>query len=470
MKQLRRYQQEAVERVDDANLYINFSCGLGKTLTAIRAVQRLREQSAPGTPTDALVVVSPKVAVQQWVRELKLEDPTAAVLVLDDNELQPPSGAWPNDGAPCWYVTHHETLLNKSLYAKYLASQTWLCIVADEAHKFNNKDAQRSEALKKLRALRKIAMSGTKIEKQVSDLWSMLNWLDPEQFSSFWRFHDEFVLTVPGYENAVKGISTRAAVGVKNVEKLAAMLRPIILRKTRAQVAPDLPPKQVQFVPIRLSKEQREVYNAIRRADDIEVMTPYGEILVPNSSAKVLRLQQAASYPPLVGVKGVPAAKPDWIDNYVANNPDEQIVVFTRFRETAEHIAQFLDAALVVGGKRERLESFLAGKRQCLVGTIKAMGTALDLPMARTAIYCELERSTIDLRQSADRIHRLTTTIPPNIVFLMAEKSVDWYILQQLTKKLAVDDQIDTYLTKEDSDYEESVTEDEVVSLLGDYG
>jgi SNF2 family DNA or RNA helicase len=303
----------------------------------------------------------------------------------------------------------------------------WDVIVADEAHKIKDKDAKRTVALKKLdhkMGLRKIAMSGTPMEKSPADLWSVLNWLEPKKFHAYWPFVDKYVATLPGFVG-------RKMVGTKPeaLQELASELRPRMIRRSKAEAMPDMPPLIETVVPLYLEPNQRKAYLLVKEAKDLVIkfsdVSDISEVIVAHELTRIIRMQQIASDPAELAVRGE-GVKQLWVKEYVRDNPDEQLLVFSRFRNVAVRFAMELNAACIVGGKAPyKLDEFLEGKVRVLCGTIGAMGTALDMPMARTSIFVDTEWSSISMTQATQRMHRAGITEAKHLIYLEAVGTVD---------------------------------------------
>lgn len=409
------FQEEAIEYGLTRNAYISLSCGLGKTITAIEIYKRM---CAGGLTQPCLVVVSPKLAIYQWEQEIHAQHPEAEVVVLDYLDAKPYAFGRTH-GKPYYFVTYYEFV---TANVDWLKNMLWGIIVADEAHKINNRNAKRADAIKELETLRKVAMTGTPMQASPADLWSVLNWLYPTQFTSFWTWVEKYVAVMPGKNDVKNFVGTKKG----TIAKLGAELRPIMIRRTKKQVAKELPPQIESVVPIMMYPDQIDLYNRIKYADDILVDLGDGtDIVIAQAAQTLLRLQQVGSDPRLLGVQ-LPSAKLDWVYEYVENNPNEQMLIFSRFRNIALAMAERLKSAMIVGGGRvSGVKEFRKGDIKVLCGTIAAMGTALDFPMASTMIFVDTEHSSIQMSQAIDRIHRLGITESKHLIYLEAIGGVD---------------------------------------------
>lgn len=450
MKTPYEFQRTAIELIRERNALINDKCGLGKTLTAIWGLEAfVTEGERPTSSRGPHLVVCIKNSRVQWAREVNetLNGFLRAFIldtdgsVLDENLTK--IGDIQEGGLiPGVIITHYENLLK---WGAKLREVKWISIVADEAHKIKNRKAKRTKFLKMLQADRKIALTATPMEKRPSDYWSIINWLYPKHFTSYWDFSSRF----EEHEAPTAWHPYPQFVGPRNMDELAREIGPFTLARTKEEVAPQLPPKIVQELPLELTYQQRRLYNQIAMSKDIEVHlddferdkidpTQQDWMLVKNVLSKIIRLQQISADPQLLGYK-IDSCKLQWLDEFIMNNPDEPVVVFSKFRDVAMRIASKYKAPLIVGGIKNptmRAAEFITGKKDIIVGTIGAMGIAIEgLQRASTAIFMEQEWSTIAMEQAQDRIHRINITDPKNIIFLYGENTVDRLVLNALEQK-----------------------------------
>lgn len=426
--------------------YLGFACGLGKTVTVIEAIKRRRDL---GLAADKiLVVLSPKIALSQWARNVAMQDDDAATYLLPGvGELLGMKRMMRGDG--CLYViTHYETMKRAM---ETLATYTWDVVIADEAHFIKNPDSDRTRAIKHIPAAHKIAMSGTPMDKSPAELWSVLNWLYPKEFTSYWRFVQHFVETQEGYE----GRPTFVGTNPDHAAELGDLLRPIMTVKSKREAQPDMPELIVERVPLEMSASQKKLYRQVQKAKDILVDVGDQQLIISNTMTRITRMQQIASDPASLGLAG-DSSKLAFVLEYIRNNPKQQMLLFSRFRNVAIHVHQEAakvargSAALVLGGDDPiGLELFLEGKAQVLVGTIQAMGTAADLPMASVSIFMDCLHSSIQMDQAFDRIHRLGITEPKHAMLLESVGSIDRLISMSLQNKWSDKELVFAYLAME---------------------
>lgn len=436
MKQPRKYQQRSIDFGTSSNLLLSDQMGLGKSLTAIEICKAVFGQcNAP-----ALIIV-PKGIRLQWEQFILDQDPDALVWII--NTIDDVLALSRATGIVIDYVIIHYEGLVKFIYQ--LAKLQWSTIIVDEAHRIKNRKAQRSISIKSLKAHRKIALTGTPFDRNPAEIWSILNWLQPKTFTSYWQFMDEhitFDVIRMGNREFPKNYR------LKNPQSFAKMLTPHMLRRTKRMVMPELPPLQITRVPIELSQTQRVAYEKIKHVVDMEVN--FDELSEPmfiqHALTKLVRLLQCASDPAGIGLIA-PSAKLDWLQEWCADNPHEPVLIFSRYRTTAEHAAAVLGAdALIMGGMA--LETPLISSQR-IVATIGAAAVGYDLGHITTTIFIDCEWSSILMAQAMERIDRGGNTEPKNIIFLEAQNTVDQLVTLALDQKWNVKQLIDNFLTME---------------------
>lgn len=474
MKKPYPFQEEAITIGLERNMLLNDACGLGKTLTAIEVAMRFEKQGFP------VLIVCPKSIRAQWFSEIvEQTDNKVNVGILDvdgrwrdgsmmltkPDTMKIPKETQPTEIPPYQYVIiHYESLLK---YGDILRSVQFSVIIADEAHKIKNRKAKRTIWLKQLKSYRRLALTATPMERKPSDYWSIINWLYPRgnedapsaYFTSYWEFSNTFET----YEPKTSWRPYPKFIGPQNTDLLGSIMGPFTMARRKQDVIEDLPPRIMQRVKVVMGKNQRALYNEIASSKDIEVdleqfkaqllrPLPSNEeyfMVIKNTLSKIIKLQQVSSFPDLMGYR-INSAKVKWLEEFISNNPDEQIVVFTKFRDSAIHLGGKYKAPVIVGGVQSptvELMPFLQGKSQLVFGTIAMMGEGIDgLQIASTAVFLDQEWSTIKMNQSIDRIHRMNIDEPKHIIFVSSQDSIDDLVLKALDAKWSDQQLIETFL------------------------
>lgn len=319
----------------------------------------------------------------------------------------------------------------------------WLAAIGDEIHRAKNRKSLQTKGLLRIDADVKLGMTGTPLMNSPDELWPILRWLFPDEYTSYWRFFDQYV---EFYEGQYGKIIT----GVRNPDALKFELSTRLIRRTKGEVL-DLPEKTRQYVPVKLNSKQRKLYEEAEKQMWFEVeqaikegdksaerfaeAAARGEIYqVPNGAARTVRLRQIASSPALLGGED-DSAKLDAAVEIIVDEQPRQFVVFSEFVATCGLLAERLKAKGINaetftgetdGETRTDLENrFQEGEVQVLVGTIGAMKEGLTLTAANVQIWLERHWTPAVNEQGEDRSHRNGQDTPVTIIILEAEDTVD---------------------------------------------
>lgn len=397
------------------------SCGLGKTLSAVCATLRMR---SPTSPNWRVLVVCPLRIRDQWVEEIFDQDPFTPVTILESGL---PLNFQAHQPVPVgWFIIHYE-IVTRML--KELNRYVWDVVIADEAHRLKNRQTGWTRSIKRITAARKLALTGTPMERTPADLWSIGNWLYPKVFTSYWKFYYHYVDLIV---DSVTGMEKPK--GIKNEEQLAALLARFVLRRTKEEVVPELPPRIVTKVPIQMDARQAALYTKVENAGDIvvEIEGRKDPLVIANTLTQIVRLQQISSLPALLG-SPESSAKIEWVLDWLKDNPDIPVVIFSKFRGVISHLSGLLGEPhqIIVGG----VQAQPPRDGRITLGTIAAMGEGLNLQWASVAIFVDEEWSTIKMTQAYDRIHRMGISEPKQIYLLYSKGTVDWDVLYALDHK-----------------------------------
>lgn len=418
------YQEVAIARAVERNFLCADKCGLGKTLVGIETAKRVQE-----THHHPVLVICTLSAVLQWMYAIKEQSETAYIKPL--RALANFEIAMEGEHASHtldWYIIHYAALRNMDSDHP-LARTYFSTIIADEAHRIKNRRAQQTKGVKQLVSYRKLALTATEMERSPADMWSILNWLYPEKFRGYWGFRSKFVEVEKhpyfGWEKDV---------GVKNPDKLAELLHPIYIKRYKEDVREDMPPLTESRVPVDMFPRLLGAYTDIKTGGDILRYVGETELLVKNTLSEIMLLRQLTSNGASEKLpEPLPSAKMQWVLDYLSDNPDEKIAVFSVFRATAIQLADKLNAPLVIGG--EETPDLQSTRPSIVVGTIRALGESHDLPWIDTAIFVDSDWSSIAMEQARDRIHRINITSPKHVIYLYHPDTVDELVFEALDNK-----------------------------------
>jgi SNF2 family DNA or RNA helicase len=346
-----------------------------------------------------------------------------------------------------------------------LKTVQWYHVIADEVHKMKSRKAQQTRAIKGIKTTFKTALSGTPATNKPHDFWSILNWLWPTQFRSYWKFYAEHVdydIVYPQGFHKIKG--------PKNVDKLLDQIGPYYVRHLKKERCCDhhpqgvmayLPDKVYETQWVDLLPVQRRAYDEMNK----ELVAWVGAqrdkpLIAPVVVAKLIRLQQfAIAYCDVDTVEkgefevethvrmSEPSSKLDTLMDIVEEHVEEgqQIVIFSQFSQAIRllgvrlHKAGF-NHALYTGdtkqSDRDRIvQGFLKGDIQVFAGTIKAGGVGLDLYTASTVVFIDRAWSPAENLQAEDRLHRHGQKNSVRVIDLMARNTIDLGRKQQIDLK-----------------------------------
>ncbi|MGA4978748.1 DEAD/DEAH box helicase [Streptomyces cinereoruber] len=416
--------------------------GLGKTVTLI-ALHLRRARRAP------TLVVCPASLLGNWQREVRKFAPDVPVRRFHgtDRDLDGTGGGF--------VLTTYGTLRTS---AARLAAHEWGMVVADEAQHVKNPFSATARALREIPAPARVALTGTPVENNLSELWALLDW------------------TTPGLLGPLKAFRSRHARAVENheeiehaeaVERLARLVRPFLLRRRKSDpgIVPELPPKTESDHPVPLTREQASLYEAtvretMARIEESEGMARRGLVMklltslkqICNHPAQFLR-EEAPRGPGtarLTGRSGKLALLDELLDTILAE--DGSVLVFTQYvsmaRLLADHLAaRGIPAQLLHGGtpvaERERMvDRFQDGEVPVFLLSLKAAGTGLNLTRAGHVIHYDRWWNPAVEEQATDRAYRIGQTQPVQVHRLIAEGTVEDRISDMLRAKRALADAV----------------------------
>ncbi|MDH6606389.1 superfamily II DNA or RNA helicase [Streptomyces sp. SAI-208] len=412
--------------------------GLGKTITVIA----LHLRRARREPT---LVVCPASLLGNWQREITRFAPGVPVRRFHgtDRSLDDLDGGF--------VLTTYGTM---RAAAARLAEQRWGMVVADEAQHVKNPYSATAKALRTIPSPARVALTGTPVENNLSELWALLDW------------------TTPGLLGPLKSFRARHARAVENgedeeaVTRLARLVRPFLLRRKKSDpgIVPELPPKTETDHPVPLTREQASLYEAVVRESLLAIETAQG-IARRGLVLKLLgALKQICDHPALYLKEEVPptagerlvarsgklALLDELLDTLLAE--DGSALVFTQYVGMARLITAHLAARavpvdLLHGGtpvpERERMvDRFQSGAIPVLVLSLKAAGTGLNLTRAGHVIHFDRWWNPAVEEQATDRAYRIGQTQPVQVHRLITEGTVEDRIAEMLEAKRALADAI----------------------------
>lgn len=407
--------------------------GLGKTVTLIA----LHLKRAGTGPT---LVVCPASLLGNWEREIARFAPGVPVRRYHGQ------GRSLGDVPDGFVLTTYGTMRSS---AESLGSLRWGLVVADEAQHVKNPHSATAQALRTLPAAARVALTGTPVENNLSELWALLDWTTPGLLGPLTAFRARHARLVESGEDP------------EAAERLARLVRPFLLRRRKSDpgIVPELPPKTETDRPVPLTREQASLYEAVvresmaaiersegiaRRGLVLKLLTSLKQIC--NHPAQFLKESPAR----LEGRSGKLALLDELLDTLLAE--DCSALVFTQYVGMAKLIGAHLAARAVPAellhgstpvAERERMvDRFQEGRTPVLVLSLKAAGTGLNLTRASHVFHYDRWWNPAVEEQATDRAYRIGQTRPVQVHRLITEGTVEDRIAELLTAKRALADAV----------------------------
>ncbi|MEV6649640.1 DEAD/DEAH box helicase [Streptomyces sp. NPDC051219] len=427
--------------------------GLGKTITLI-ALHLHRARTEP------TLVVCPASLLGNWQREITRFAPGVPVRRFH-GAGRTLSGL---DGG--FVLTTYATMRAS---AGHLATQSWGMVVADEAQHVKNPHSSTAKALRTIPTSARVALTGTPVENNLSELWALLDWTTPGLLGPLKSFRARHARAVEGGEDQ------------EAVERLARLVRPFLLRRKKSDpgIAPELPPKTETDHPVPLTREQASLYQAAvhetmaaieasegiaRRGLIMKLLSSLKQIC--NHPAQFLKEHSQKEHGPrahsrgehgpqgtavrLGNRSGKLALLDELLDTILSE--DGSVLVFTQYvtmaRLLSEHLtargipSQLLHGGTPVARREEMVDRFQSGEVPVFLLSLKAAGTGLNLTRAAHVIHYDRWWNPAVEEQATDRAYRIGQTQPVQVHRLIAEGTVEDRIAEMLASKRALADAI----------------------------
>ena len=406
---LRSYQQDGLDWLTflwDNGLggILADDMGLGKTLQTLALFQHVVDDD----PIARFLVVAPTSVVGNWAAEVRRFVPDLRVAVVGSTEKRAGISLSEQVAGAQIVVTSYALL---RIDYEAFEDITWSGMVLDEAQFVKNRASKTHQAARRLPAAFKLAITGTPLENRVMELWSLVSIVAPGLYSSPKTFNEHFADPIE------KG---------SEPERLAVLrrrLRPIMLRRTKAQVLADLPEKQEQLLPLDLNDDHRKIYDtflARERQNMLGLLDDW-----EGNQIKILRaltrLRQLSLHPGLVDEQhaGLESAKIAYLSEQIPILAAEghSALIFSSFTGFLKLVAaqfekdgveySYLDGTMSAAKRAEQIEQFTAGHTGAFLISLKAGGFGLNLTAADYCFMTDPWWNPAAEAQAVDRAHRI---------------------------------------------------------------
>ncbi|MFD6490575.1 DEAD/DEAH box helicase [Streptomyces sp. NPDC060188] len=412
--------------------------GLGKTITLIALHLHRQADTSTAGPT---LVVCPASLLGNWQREIERFAPGTPVRRFHGARR---SLEGLSDGE--FVLTTYGTM---RLDAPRLGETPWGLVVADEAQHVKNPYSATARALRTIGAPARVALTGTPVENNLSELWAILDWTTPALLGRLGTFRTR-------YAQAVEGGQDPAA-----ADRLARLVRPFLLRRRKSDpgIAPELPPKTETDRAVTLTQEQAGLYEAVVRETLAEIagadsMARRGLIVklltglkqICNHPAQFLKEEQ----PRIPGRSGKLELLDELLDTILSEGAS--VLVFTQYVRMARlierHLAargvttQFLHGGTPVPEREAMVERFQEGGVPVFLLSLKAAGTGLNLTRAEHVVHYDRWWNPAVEAQATDRAYRIGQNRPVQVHRIIAEGTIEDRIADMLRRKQRLADAV----------------------------
>ncbi|MEP0918444.1 DEAD/DEAH box helicase [Leptolyngbya sp. DQ-M1] len=384
--------------------------GLGKTIQLIAFILLLKQNKQLENP---ILLVCPTSVLGNWEREVKKFAPTLKAIV-HHGDKRSQGQAFAKAVQSCNLVITSYTLVQRDL--KILQLVSWQGVVLDEAQNIKNAEAKQSQAVRELEAEFRIALTGTPVENRLTELWSILDFLNPGYLGQKNFFQRRFAIPIERYGDTT------------SLQTLRSLTQPFILRrlKTDRSIIQDLPEKQEMPVYCGLSAEQAALYQAIVDRSLAEIEAAEGIQRKGIILALLTKLKQICNHPALFNrEESIPSNRSvklqrleEMLEEAVAEG--DRALIFTQFAEWGKllkpHLEQqlgretlFLYGSTSKKQREEMIDRFQNDPQapRIFILSLKAGGVGLNLTRANHVFHYDRWWNSAVENQATDRVFRI---------------------------------------------------------------
>ncbi|MEK6772372.1 MAG: DEAD/DEAH box helicase [Bdellovibrionota bacterium] len=442
--------------------------GLGKTAQVLGFFELLKKRSS-STKTPNLIIV-PTSLLHNWTYEAKRFFPDLDLRILGSGKDIRTQLSEELNSTQIFVSTYGLMYEHRDI----LLGIKWNVVVFDEAHQLKNIVAQRTGVARQLKSRFKLAMTGTPLENNLIEFYSLFDLILPRGLGSLGEFRKLYVEDYSLF---------RAA----QMEHLRLRSKPVLMRRTKQSVHLELPAKIETLVPLEMEKKQKDLYRRIAMQFNSEVLA----VIDRNGEASaqlhmlsaLMRLRQICSHPGVLESVNYSAVPPK-LEYLLTMLPDiidsgESVLIFTQFRKTMDLIlpqlkkigpTYNLHGGMSSDERRKTLNEFSGSdKASILLMTLKTGGVGLNLTKATYVFHLEPWWNPAAEDQATDRAHRLGQTKAVNVYRLLMQDSLEERIQEMKARKQKM------YSALLDEDYSENMeikgsqglTKDDFSYLIG---
>jgi superfamily II DNA or RNA helicase len=435
--------------------------GLGKTIQTLALLQKHKEDTeAAGSKATSLVIM-PTSLIYNWLNEAKKFAPQLRLMVH--------TGAFRYKSAEVFanydvvITTYGISRIDIEMFKAYFFDY----VILDESQNIKNPSSKSFQSVRQLKSRFKLILSGTPVENSVNDLWTQMSFINPGLLGAQQFFQNEFVTPIEKKKDEDKA------------RKLQAIIKPFVLRRTKEQVATELPPKTETLLYCKMSEEQAEVYDKVKSEYRNELLRSIEDGTYAKTQIQVLqgliKLRQIANHPSMIDAEYEgDSGKFENVVHTLANVLDggHKVLIFSQFVKQLTIYRNHFDKegipyVYLDGSTQNRgdvVKQFQEdNKTRVFLISIKAGGVGLNLTEADYVFILDPWWNPAVEQQAIDRTHRIGQTKNVFIYKFITKDTVEEKILALQQRKLSV---ARALITTEDS-FIKSLTADDIKEILG---
>ena len=473
----------------ERNCILADEMGLGKTIQVITYLEHLRSVEKVRGP---FLIIVPLSTTSQWKREVEEWTDMNVVVyhdtargrigrdIIQKHEIfhQGTDVVKPNV-----IVTTYETVLTDLMLFERIS---WQQMVIDEGHRLKNRAAKLLEAIRCLDCPRRMLLSGTPIQNTISELWSLMNFLEPLEFDDYEEFEERYG-NLEGHEQ---------------VKELQELIRPYMLRRLKGDVEKSIPPLDETLIDIELTTMQKRYYRAIYEKNMKWLRKGCTKSTVPRLVNVEMELRKCCNHPFLVSgaeMKEVPddadedermeitieaSGKMVLLDKLLPKLKADghRVLIFSQFKKVLDILEDFLiyrnyhferfDGSIVGSDRQAAIDRFCrkGSNRFAFLLSTRAGGVGLNLMAADTVIIFDSDWNPQQDMQAQARVHRIGQTRDVKVYRLITRNTYEAQMFQIASQKLGLDKAVLTSINKKGGASSENSVHIETMLKQGAYG
>jgi len=434
--------------------------GLGKTVQTLALLQKIKEENEESGTTSTSLIIMPTSLIYNWVKEtekfapsLRITEYTGTFRSKDVSRLMNYDVVFTTYG-----ITRVDIDLIKSLYFNY--------IILDESQNIKNPVSKAYKAVKQLKSKHKLILSGTPVENSVNDLWTQMSFINPGLLGNQHFFQNDFVIPIEKKRDE------------EVARKLQALIKPFVLRRTKDQVATELPEKTIQLFYCQMGEEQAKYYEDVKSEYRTDMLRALEDGTFGKSQIQVLqgltKLRQIANHPSMIdkdyeGESGKFENVINTLQNVLLRG--HKVLVFSQFVKQLDIYRKHFDSekipyAYLDGSTQNRgevVEEFQTNNDiKLFLISLKAGGVGLNLTEADYVFMLDPWWNPAVEQQAIDRTHRIGQKKKVFIYKFITKDTVEEKILALQNRKRSV---ANSLITTEES-FVKSLSAEDIRDLL----